>query len=88
MPLVERVADVCSNKLGMKLGEKMTIKLSGSEDFSYMVNRVQSHGGQGVFMRVCSHVTSANHKRDYDFDESYLTKSVKAFCGMAYELMK
>lgn len=88
MPLVERVADVCGNKLGMKLGEKMTIKLSGSEDFSYMVNRVQSHGGQGVFMRVCSPVTSANHKRDYDFDESYLTKSVKAFCGMAYDLMK
>ena len=88
MPLIEKIADVCGNKMGMKVSDKMSVKLGGSEDFSYMVNRVQSHGGQGVFMRVRSAVTSGNHKRDYDFDESYLTKSVKAFCGMAYELMK
>lgn len=87
-PLMEKIADVCGNKMGMKVSSMLSVKLGGSEDFSYMVNRVQSHGGQGVFMRVRSAVTSGNHKRDYDFDESYLTKSVKAFCGMAYELMK
>ena len=84
----EYIASVCSQNLGMKVTENLTIKLGGSEDFSYMVNRVQSHGGQGVFMRVCSPVTSGGHKRDYNFDESFLTKSVKAFCGMAYDLMK
>ena len=87
-PLMEKIADVCGNKMGMKVSGMLSVKLGGSEDVSYMVNRVQSHGGQGVFMRVRSAVTSGNHKRDYDFDESYLTKSVKAFCGMAYDLVK
>ena len=87
-PLMEKIADVCGNKMGMKVSDKMSVKLGGSEDVSYMVNRVQSHGGQASFVRVRSAVTSGNHKRDYDFDESYMTKAVNAFCGMVYELMK
>lgn len=87
-PLMEKIADVCGNKMGMKVSSMLSVKLGGSEDVSYMVNRVQSHGGQASFMRVRSAVTSGNHKRDYDFDESYMTKAVKAFCGMVYDLLK
>ena len=84
----EHISSVCSQNLGMKVTENLMMKLHGSEDFSYMLNRVQSHGGKGAFMRVRSHVTENAHKRKFDFDESYLKKSVKAFCGMAYDLMK
>lgn len=87
-PLCKRIADVCSGHLGMKVSENLTIKLGGSEDFSYMINRVQSHGGQASFMRVRSPLAGKAHNRKFDFDESYLTKAVKAFCGMAYDLMK
>lgn len=84
----ERIAAVCSEKLGMKVTENLEIKLGGSEDFSYMLNRVQSHGGKGSFVRVRSKITDGAHKRKFDFEESYLTKAVKVFCGMAYDLMK
>ena len=72
----------------MKVTENLMLKLGGSEDFSYMLNCVQSHGGKGSFMRVRSQITDGAHKRKFDFDEAYLTKSVKAFCGVAYDLMK
>ena len=88
LPLCERVAEVCANHLGMKVSETLTIKLSGSEDFSYMMNRVQSHGGQAVFMRVRSPLAAGAHNRRFDFEESYMTKAVKAFCGVAYDIMK
>lgn len=84
----EHIAAVCTEKLGMKVTEKLAIKLGGSEDVSYMLNRVQSHGGKGSFVRVRSKMTESAHKRKFDFDESYLTKVVKVFCGMAYDLMK
>ena len=57
-------------------------------DFSYMTNRVQSHGGQATFMRVRSPLAAKAHQRRFDFDESYITKVVKVCCGMAYDLMK
>lgn len=86
--LCERIADVCTNNLGLRVTDNLAIKLGGSEDFSYMVNRVESNGGKGVFMRVRSPMAEGAHKRKFDFDESYLTKAVKVFCGMAYDLMK
>jgi len=86
--LCQRIADVCANRLGMKVSENLTVKLGGSEDFSYMINRVQSHGGQGSFMRVRSPLAANAHNRKFDFDESYLTKAVQVFCGMTYDLLK
>ena len=88
LPLCQRIADVCNNHLGMKASSNLSIKLGGSEDFSYMVNRVQSHGGQATFMRTRSPLAAGAHNRKFDFDESYMTKAVKVFCGVAYDLMK
>jgi len=87
LPLCQRIAGVCANHLGMKVSDDLSIKLGGSEDISYMMNRVQSHGGQAVFMRVRSPIAAGAHNRKFDFDESYMTKAVKVFCGMAYDLL-
>jgi len=86
--LCERIAAIASEKLGMKVSDNLMIKLGGSEDFSYMSNRVLSRGGQASFMRVRSAVAGVAHNRKYNFDESYLTKAVKIFCGMVYDLLK
>ena len=88
MELGERIADVCENNLGMKVSEKLTFKLTGSEDFAYMSNRVQNNGGKASFMRIRSPHAAKAHNRKFDFDENYLTKAVKIFCGMAYDIMK
>lgn len=86
--LYTRIAEVCSEKLGLKVSKELGMRLQGSEDVSYMINRVQSHGGQASFMRVRSKMAGVPHNRKFDFDESYMTKAVKAFCGMAYDIMK
>ena len=88
LALCERVADVCANKLGMKVSSNLSMRLGGSEDFSYMMNRVQSNGGQATFIRTRSPLAAGAHNRKFDFDESYMTKAVKVFCGMAYDLLK
>ena len=88
VPLCERVADVCTNHLGMKVSENLYIKLGGSEDFSYMMNCVQSHGGQAVFMRVRSPLAAGAHNRKFDFEESVLAKSVQVFCAAAMDVLK
>lgn len=86
--LCERIADVCKNNLGMKVSENLTVKMVGSEDFAYMSNRVQSNGGEASFMRIRCPFAAKAHNHKYDFDESYLAKAVKIFCGMAYDIMK
>lgn len=82
------ISSVASEKLGMKVSSNLMIKLGGSEDFSYMANCVMSHGGKAAFMRVRSKTAAGAHNRKFDFDESYLSKAVKIFCGMAYDIMK
>ena len=72
----------------MKPTENLMLKLMGSEDFSYMSDCVASHGGKAAFMRVRTPVAGVAHGRKHNFDESYLPRAVKIFCGMAYDLMK
>jgi len=82
------IARVASEELGMKVSSNLMLKLGGSEDFSYMANCVMGHGGKAAFMRVRSKTAAGAHNRKYDFDESYLSKAVKIFCAMAYDIMK
>ena len=88
MALVERIAAVCTEKLGMHTPEDLLSDGLGSEDVACMMNRVRSHGGQASFMRICSPQVGGAHNRGYDFDESYLAKSVKIFCATVFDLMK
>lgn len=84
----ERIKGVCTEKLGLKVSESLLMKMGGSEDFSYMSSRVQSHGGVAAFMRTRCKTAAVAHNRRYDFDESYLPKAVKIFCAMACDIMK
>lgn len=88
LQLCQRIADVCSNHLGLKVSEKLAVKSGGSEDCSYMLNRVLNNGKQASLMRVRSPIVGGSHNRKYNFNESYITKAIKVFCGMTYDLLK
>lgn len=60
----------------------------GSEDYSYMMNRVQQQGGQAVFFRTLTEISGNSHGRYYNFDEEVLTNAVKLFCCTAMDLME
>lgn len=86
--LMERIQEVCRDRLHMKVDPKLRMKAGGSEDISYMMKRVQDHGGQASFMRIMAKTAGPGHSRQFDFDEHMMVNGVKAFCGMAYDIMK
>ena len=83
--LADRVAAVARQVSLMPV--EVTIG-GGSEDFSYMMNRVQQQGGQAVFFRSLTRISGTSHGRYYDFDESVMPTAVKIFCATAADLMK
>jgi aminobenzoyl-glutamate utilization protein A len=84
---MDRVYDV-GRKLGMTVSESRIQHGGGSEDFSLMLNRVQSLGGQGTFLRIRADMNAALHHRDFDIAEDILPRGVKIFCGMAVSLLQ
>ncbi len=82
------VKKILSEKMGIRMSDKLMLHVGGSEDVSYMMNRVREQGGKATFMRVLSIMAGPAHNRRYDYQEEALVTGVKAFCGMAAELMK
>ena len=85
--LMERVKRVCEEDLHLPVAKEMSSKNGGSEDVSYMMNRVQEQGGQATFMRVLPHEAGPGHSRIFDIDEQVLPNAVKIFCGVVYDIM-
>lgn len=85
--LAQRVHQVCTEKLGLAVPEDPIVKAGGSEDISYMMNRVQEKGGKATFMRLMTPMYGPAHDRRYDFGESVLVNSIKAYCGTTVDLM-
>ena len=83
--LADRVDLVCREKLGFSTC--LSFAGGGSEDVSYMMNRVQSQGGQAVFMRSLTHTAAGAHNRCYDFDEDVIETATSAFCAVTADLL-
>ena len=82
-----RIRDVLQ-ELGMPVSQQLILRAGGSEDVSYMMNRVQEQGGQATFMRLVTKMAAGAHNRRFDFDEVVLANGVKAFCAVAADLLK
>lgn len=87
-PLARRIGKLCQEQLGLTVSSDPMCKSGGSEDYAYMLCRVQEQGGQGVFMRIHTPMVSVPHNRDFDLDEQYICKAVSVFCAAAYDLMQ
>lgn len=84
-PLAARV-EKASVELG--LPTLSSIAGGGSEDFSYMMNRVQSHGGQAVFFRSLTTTAAGAHNCCYDMDEEVLSTALQVFCATAADILE
>lgn len=61
----------------------------GSEDYTYMMERVQQNGGQATFLSVGADFNGAgHHTAEFDFDELAMKGAVKLFAAAALDLMK
>lgn len=75
-----------AEKLGLAVAP-ISDKAGASEDCSYMMNRVLSHGGKGVFFNTLTSCAGPAHSKIFDVDEAAFPNAVKLFCGMAFQLM-
>ena len=64
-------------------------KGGGSEDYTYMMTRVQENGGQATFMGFGADMGGwAHHVAEFDIDEAALINGVQMFTLMALDILK
>ncbi len=59
---------------------------SFSEDFSYLSEAVQAHGGKSLFFYTLTRTDAPGHNPDFDFSEEALPVAVQMFCTLVYRL--
>ena len=83
--LAERVQDIarkqgyCATALASMDG--------GSEDFSYMAQRVIEHGGKATFFSLLTPCAAINHNDRFDFVEAILPVGVEVFTCTVLDIM-
>lgn len=87
LSLARRIDRVCREKLGLPPTEELTVASFGSEDFAYMMNRVQQQGGEATFFRALTPTAGPVHNPCFDFDEAVLANAVKIFCGSVADIL-
>lgn len=87
--LIERIAAMVETQLKpYRVSSCRNARNWGSEDIGFMMNRVQQHGGQAVYMRTMTKMASPQHTVRFDVDESVLKKGAVTFAAIVYELLK
>ena len=80
---------LCEEHLSdLKLPKKNLSPLGGSDDFSYMMERVQAHGGKATYMKLLTPMVSSPHNDSFDFNEKVLEKGPRIFASIVYGLQK
>lgn len=84
--MLELCTKVCREKLGVRISDPIPSP-GASEDCAYLMNRVRSRGGKGIYFNTLTPCAGPFHSRTFDFDESAMPAAVEVFCGMAFSLM-
>lgn len=59
---------------------------SGSEDATYLMARVQAHGGKAAYMGLGADIAAPHHNGKFDFDEKALLTGLKLYVGIIWEV--
>lgn len=60
----------------------------GTDDFTYMMRRVQDKGGQACYMALHTKTMAGAHNDRFDFDETCLIAGVKTFLAVICHMIK
>lgn len=85
--LVEIVSNSISELTGVKEVKK-DVDFGGGEDFTYMMSKVQSHGGKATEMIIGTPLKAPHHNGKFDFDEAALPLAAQIFAKIALDLCK
>lgn len=79
---------ICENHMpDLKLSKRNLSPLGGSDDFSYMMECVQSHGGKATYLKLLTPTQASPHNTSFDFDEKVLLKGPRVFASLTYALL-
>lgn len=84
--LMDRV-DRVGKDLGLKPATPNRLLSPGSEDYAFMMARVQENGGEATFIRLLAEMPGDGHTVNFDFSEDCLPKGVAVFVGSAIDVM-
>ena len=89
LALMERISKVCRENLKtVRIHPQLRRESSGSEDFSYMMKRVQDQGGQASMLRLLTETSAVAHNSRFDFDDQdALPKAVKVLSAVVYDIL-
>ncbi len=80
--IAQRISDFTHVHPGLSGG-------GGSEDYTYMMARVQANGGQATFISIGADINGAgHHTAEFDFDERAMRGAVKLFVASALDIMQ
>lgn len=83
------IRHLCQSKLpDLRLPDIDLSHLGASDDFSYMMEHVQAHGGKATYLKLLSDCAASLHNTAFDFDEQILSKSSRLFVSIVYSLLK
>lgn len=82
------LATLFEEKLQLPSTENQMLRLGGSEDVAYMMNRVQEQGGKATFFRLRGRVDGPAHNRRYSFGEDALVRGVMLLSTACADLLK
>ena len=86
---MNQIRTLCQKEMpDLKLPPENLSPLGGSDDFSYMMEYVQVHGGKATYMKLLTDITASPHNTSFDFNEEVLNKGPRIMAAIAYSLLK
>jgi aminobenzoyl-glutamate utilization protein A len=85
-PGLARLAAECALEAGYERAVEEPLPLGGSEDFSFMMNRVAARGGKALFVVLGTKLADAHHAPKFDIREEDLPLGALAFARLAERL--
>ena len=65
---------------------KRKAQAAGSEDATYMMERVKSLGGQASYVIFGTDLSAGHHNEKFDFDEHVMTQGIKTLAALALNI--
>lgn len=65
---------------------KVDSKLKGSEDFTYMLKRMEQRNKKAVYMIIGSDIKGGHHNSEFDIYEKDMIKAIKLYLSIIYKM--
>ena len=86
-PGLQALAASCAAESGYDRVSDEAFPLGGSEDYSFMMNRVAARGGKAIYSVFGARIADAHHSPRFDFDEAAMPPAVETLYRTALRLL-